>query len=380
MSLENVSLAKKLKSVKTKKKRSKPVWRGPEKDGITQSLLSRFLVCRERFRLLVVEGLCPAPHFNHRMEYGSMWHLCEETIANRDPNVCNNPDFLWQSLLQKHCKELCKTYPTEQQQIEKWYRVCVEQFQVYADLPKKFFGSIKKRTTLLTEQVFCVPYTLPSGRVVLLRGKWDRVFLESRELWLDEHKTKADINEEQVQRQHQFDLQTMFYLVALQLELAQEKRDGFPKAPLAGVNYNVVRRPLSGSKGSIRPHKGTKNKLAETNKEFYDRLAGIIAAEPEYYFMRWRVYISQADIERFKKEFLNPILEQLCDWWDWITIGSNPNSVCRLGAENESLHWRTPFGFYNVLAESGSTELDEYLANGSEAGLVRTNKLFKELE
>ena len=28
-----------------------PAWKGPEVDGITQSLLSKFLVCRERFRI-----------------------------------------------------------------------------------------------------------------------------------------------------------------------------------------------------------------------------------------------------------------------------------------------------------------------------------------
>ncbi len=35
-----------------------PVWKGPEVDGVTQSLLSRYLTCKERFRLLVIEGFC----------------------------------------------------------------------------------------------------------------------------------------------------------------------------------------------------------------------------------------------------------------------------------------------------------------------------------
>ena len=57
------------------------IWDGPEEDGITQSLLSRFLVCRERFRILVVDGLKPVDQFSSRIEYGQMWHLCEENLA-----------------------------------------------------------------------------------------------------------------------------------------------------------------------------------------------------------------------------------------------------------------------------------------------------------
>ena len=53
-----------------------PLWEGPAgtgpNGGITFSLLSRFLVCRERFRVHAVLGLRPADDFNHRLEFGSM--------------------------------------------------------------------------------------------------------------------------------------------------------------------------------------------------------------------------------------------------------------------------------------------------------------------
>ena len=109
--------------------------------------------------------------------------------------------------------------------------------------------------------------------------------------------------------------------------------------------------------------------------------------------MRWKVEVTTADLERFKQEFLTPILEQLCDWWEWISgpFGSVDHwgtSNVRIGPDNvegsttvyPGIHWRTPFGFYNILAEGGSSELDEYLATGSEAGLERTETLFPELE
>ena len=65
-----MSIADKLKGVKLpqSKKRNTPLWKGPTEDGITQSLLSRFLVCRERFRLKVIEGLAPEDRFSHYRE------------------------------------------------------------------------------------------------------------------------------------------------------------------------------------------------------------------------------------------------------------------------------------------------------------------------
>jgi hypothetical protein len=84
----------------------KPVWDGPESDsangGITQSMISRFLCCRERFRLRVVEGIAEVDTFNHRIEYGQMWHICEERFAEKDS---------WDYALHEYCKSLCRRYP-----------------------------------------------------------------------------------------------------------------------------------------------------------------------------------------------------------------------------------------------------------------------------
>jgi hypothetical protein len=372
---------------RVRSRRMKLLWRGPEKDGITQSLLSRFLGCRERFRLLVVEGLRPTPTFDHRIEYGRMWHVCEAT-----------PDD-WANPLQTYCEELVDRYQTQQEQIQHWYNVCKVQFSAYVDYWQK--RDREKRTTLLSEQVFNVPYELPSGRVVRLRGKWDGVEQIGKSgIWLLEHKTKGAIREEQLQRQLKFDLQTMFYLVALRERLylvalrerleteTAESRKNYE--PIQGVRYNVVRRPLSGGKHSIRKHQPTKkNPAGESDAEFYARLAGLIQEEPEHYFMRWKVEVSAEDAERFKWEFLNPILEQLCDWWEWMMeceahedvgpfdVGGRTNNA---NGEDYGIHHRTPYGFYNVLAEGGASELDEYLDTGSEVGLERVGRLFEELE
>jgi hypothetical protein len=322
---------------------------------------------------LVVEGLRPADEFNHRIEYGSMWHKAEESWCDIG---CGN----WQEPVRNYASSLCKKYKGQQEQVQHWFRVLQAQFPVYRDYWAKH-NTIKNRKSLLQEETFCVPYELPSGRVVKLRGRWDSVDLlgkgKKAGIYLWENKTKGDIKEELLRRQLEsgFDLQTMLYLVALR-QYADENRGQY--APTRGIIYNVVRRPLSGGKHSIRQHKPTKkNPSGESSGEYYKRLGGLIAEEPEHYFMRWKVEVSPQDVERFRREFLDPILEQLCDWWHWVTIG---NPWGNAGAYMYGTHYRTPFGFYNALAEGGSSELDEYLRTGSEMGLERTTRLFPELD
>lgn len=350
------SLSSKIKGVKFKRP---PLWKGPYEDGITQSLLSRFLVCRERFRLLVMEGLKPTDGFEHKLEYGNFWHICEEYHANgRD----------WKNPLFVYCQTLCRKFPTQQEQIDHWYNVCKKQFPIYVEYWKKHQPKGEKVTPLYQEKVFAYPYLLRgTKRTVKLLGKFDSIDLvengKKKVVWLQENKSKGDIDEYVLQRRLSFDLQTMIYRIAMdQFDLP---------AQIAGVRYNVIRRPLSGGKGTIRRHQPSKsNPEGESKESFYNRLEQYILEEPNYYFMRWNVDISHRDIEVFETSFLQPCLESLCDWWEWIAGGC-------VGVNRWS--WRLPYGVYNPLIEGGSSELDEYLASGSTLGLQRCETLFPEL-
>lgn len=355
------------------RRRATPLWKGPEADGITFSMLSRFLVCRERFRLHVMEGLRPTHQFNHRIEYGQMWHLCEEFHAQGQE---------YEGALKTYANTLCREYPTAQDQVMKWLRICLIQFPMYLRYWEDHPDMGLDHQPLLSEFVFSIPYHLPSGRTVLLRGKWDSVDLAGqgvqRGIWLQENKTKGDIDPLQIQRQLSFDLQTMMYLAALyEVHDDSEMPEGFDY-PVRGVRYNVVRRPLSGGKGSIVQKKGSKNVPPETDDEYYARLGAYIEAEPETYFMRWNVNITKEDVQRFRHRCLTPLLEQIVTWYDWVagdkSYGRSPFS------DLNSLHWQHPFGVFNVLDEGGSSDLDEYLATGNEVGLERTERLFTELE
>lgn len=349
--------------------RAATLWEGPEEDGITFSLLSRFLTCRERFRLLVVEGLRPVDTFNHRIEFGNMWHACEEAkAAGRG----------WAPDLTTYARQLCERYRSSQEQVEHWYEVVRVTFPQYVAYWEKH-DEETTRTPLVQEQVFDVPYRLPGGNIIRLRGKFDAVDLvgagKKAGVYLMENKTKGEINELQIRRQLSFDLQTMMYLVALERERTDSDSKWGAEVPVRGVRYNVIRRPLSGGKGSIIRHKATKNKPEETKASYYSRLRDIIAEAPETYFMRWRVEVTAEDVQRFRRECLDPLLSQLCDWWDWVSKFARGDVFSKAS----SLHWRHPYGVRNILDEGGSSDLDEYLASGSEAGLTRVDELFGEL-
>lgn len=367
---------------RTGTRRASPLWRGPtdpsDLGGVTQSMLARFLCCRERFRLYALEGLQTATTWNHRLGYGEMWHLYEEY---GDLKTTAIPEQVSQ-----YVREMVREYPTQVDTILHWYSVLKAQISVYRHYKMRKARALKRLLkTLLSETTFRIPYLLSSGRIVYLRGKWDRVDLvqdgNGLHLCLVDHKTKGDIDEELLQRNLAFDLQLQFYVVALQEFIANLDRESTNSKdwsyPLSSLLYNVIRRPLSGGKGSIRKHQPSKsNPQGESNEQFYGRLAEVIAKDPDYYFMQWEVPIDARYIEEFRRQCLDPVLESMVRWWEGMERsyreGTSPFSVAE--------HWRHPFGIYNPMDEGGASDIDEYLRTGSEVGLHRVDSLFPELK
>ena len=387
-----MSIASRLKAAS----RPNVLWKGPEDDsplgGITQSMMSDFLSCKERFRVKYVEGLQPISKFNRAIEFGNMWHECEEALASQGVERelvrvtgLHKAARSWESALRTYSEKLSTRYPFDRGEILKWTHVIQVQFPEYI----RYWSAhpdVLKREPILQEKLFKVRYDLPSGRTVILRGKWDSVDLIGDGIWLKENKTKTKFDLPQIQRQLSFDLQTATYLTALYQdtgidELEEVKmRVGKGKTPAAraqwaikGTSYNVVRRECP-----IKQHEGRQLKSGwkegESVSGWMERLrSGYFAAKPDEWFARFSSKVSHADILLFQRTFLNPFLENMCWWYDEVTGG-------RSDYPPPPTHWRTPFGIYSALTESGFTEMDEYLANGSTVGLRRIETLFPELE
>lgn len=362
----------------------KPVWAGPEsEEGVTQSLLSRYIPTPERFRIRVIDGLKEREGFRVPIEYGQMWHLCEEAFAaNQD----------WEEVVDHYVDKLCRKYIYQQKEVIKWGTICKVEFPIYVEY-WEHHEDVTSRTPLLQEESFFVPYTLPSGRVVNLRGKWDSVDIigsvRKGYVYLQENKSKSDTDKQKIDRQLWYDLQTMLYLVALKVYL--EDPDNFPtkhkSLKLKGVRYNVIKRPLSGGKGTIRPHQAKKNKPAETMEEFYSRLGDVIRENEEMFFGRWKVDVSDEDLDKFETHTLIPVLENLCDdyeWWSYCkSKGCDPfdgETRRKKFKYHCPRHYRLPYGIYSAVKQGGFDEVDDYLNTGSMSGLEKVTNLFPELE
>ena len=150
--------------------RAAPLWKGPAGDGplggITFSMLSRYLVCKERFRVYAVEGLRTMERFEPVMEFGSMWHAAEEALARTGKTgVGATPLDNWNQSLADYCNGLLQKYPLDQDKIAHWYSFAEAMFPIYVEHWRRH-PDVVNRTPVMQEGVFDQKYMLPSGRSV----------------------------------------------------------------------------------------------------------------------------------------------------------------------------------------------------------------------
>jgi len=363
-----------------KRDHKEPLWRGPRIDGISFSLLHDFLVCRERFRLKVIEGKVEPLGFNHAIEYGSMFHECEEARFKGEN---------WKVALKKYVTKLMSKYQSDSnlKAIEKWTAILKGQYPEYV---KHYEGSNHVKKYLLQEQTFSIPYTLPSGRYVVLRGMIDGIVrTQDGQIAIQENKTKGKIDRDAVGATIFFNLQAMLYYVASReiitqncLYRSQDKRynsdhknpwQAWPTKKTSAILYNVIRRPLS-------DHFAIRQRKTENTKQFYSRVTADIQENPDHYFMRWLIPIHNFQLEAFKRKIFHPILESLCDWWEHIEI--DPFNPWRqdTGHPVSPLHYQMPWGVYNSLSGGFRGDYYDYYTTGSDRSLTTISTLFPELE
>ena len=102
--------------------------------------------------------------------------------------------------LKDYAKIECKKYPLDQEQIEKYYQICIRQFEVYLDYYKD-----EPFPEEAQEMKLRVKYPLPSGDFVILTGYIDGVEKTKNSLKVWENKTKGVINVEAISNRLLFD-------------------------------------------------------------------------------------------------------------------------------------------------------------------------------
>jgi len=323
-----------------------------DRDGVTYSMLSRFVVDPERFRLHAVEGW-EETGLNIPIQFGSCFHDCLENHAAGYPTSTENVIRHYQST-----RTSSSAGPDDREALAKCCGMVSVIFPIYIDY---WQAHDVRREVLHQEATFEFKHPLVGvgiePRNLTIRGRWDSVYQEDGELWLQENKTKGQVDEEYIMSTLHQNLQTMMYCLAL--------RAYYKRCP-DGVLYNVVRRP------QLRPRK------TETLKAFVDRVHDDVLDRPEWYFMRYTVQLIDTDLEKWVQHQFNPILYRLCMWWDsirhdpfdpWVTKDGRPNLQ----------HFQRPFGVYDALGVGGRGEYYELLTKGSYFGLTQRADLFPEL-
>jgi len=331
-----------------------PVWTLDQ--GITNSLLSRFIFCKERFRLYAIEGIRESKPFDKKIEYGSLFH--EALEAHYDEEGKDPKDAVL-----AYKKKLFSNHPTEKEDVAFWARVCLAQFKLYVN---NWRLEDSRREWLMLEETFEIPYSLQVGKkteTILLRGKFDGVFRDKKTnaIYLQENKTKGFIDEMMIKQGISRDLQTMIYLTALHTLFKRRQRK-----PPTGVQYNVVRRPLS-EQYAIR------RKKSETEKEFIVRIGEVIKAKPGNYFIRNQIPIKPAQLSRFKKRTLNPYLRELVRWWR--SIEKDP-----FDPWDSPYHGERPCNLFDSFNVGMRGDYFDLITAGSKRGLEKISTVFPELE
>jgi len=308
------------------------------RQGITQSLLSKWLSCRESARLYLT-GLTTLQRKSAMMA-GSLYHDALERLYRRAQAAYPDPmpgAANFQLTVTDLLDSMDDTPPQNAESIQETEQTFA---MMEAVLPgylehwlEDFTGGVEWTKV---EEVFRVP--APGVDGVFLTGKIDGAFTRGpKSLWLFETKTKAQIQGATMDDALPLDMQVQFYLYALSKITGRKPR---------GVLYNVIRRPQ------------LRQKKSESSAEFRGRVHEDVKARPDHYFKRWEVPVSVDEMRHFERS-LSDMVREFVAWCDGsVATYRNGNSCLR--------PW--PCSYLPVCS------------TGSEAGYFIRDHIFSELE
>lgn len=319
---------------------SKPVFYDPKRDGISQSVLGKWLCCRQLSRWDLT-GWSPKG-VSLAMTNGTIGHAVLQYVyegqrkkeigavpsSQRLKNIIKLVEKIW-------LKENPRANKDMLQDLEFALLNAEVVLPIYFDYWK---DDHKKILWEKLEGEFKIPYQTKDGRSTFIRGKMDGVFKRNG-LWLFETKFKSMINDEDILDTLSIDLQVCLYIWALE--------KGYKLCP-SGVLYNVVRRP------------GLKIGASESLPAFGQRIAKDISKRPEFYFFRFEVATEKSDIAKWLLEF-EPMVVDFLNWWEG-KVGHYKN---------------TP---NSCITKYGRCRFLNACVNGDMHSLQKREKVFSELE
>jgi len=266
----------------------KPVVKGYSiQDGITQSILSNFMACRQRCLYSLNRWYAPG---RSSTQFGSAFHEMLDKIHTRIQQGGDiPPEKLLKTWLSKYRAEQVKEIKDQKslEALNKNIWVVSAVLPVYVEF---YEGTLLKWKWLEVEKTFDVKY-----KGYRLRGKRDGLYemgKQKKTLWLMEHKTRSRIDEEKLLLSLSYNFQNLFYILAAE----KEKRK-----KISGCLYNVIRNP---------GHRQGKN---ESLRDLAKRIEAEVRKDPEHFFMRYEVSYTEKEKRQFEQE-LGEILKEYKAW------------------------------------------------------------------
>lgn len=267
-------------------------------DGVTQSMLSDFLACRQRAAFQRAGWEPKRRKTSYR--FGSLVHdVLEHAYGLIRAGAKPSPAFA--VALQNRITALTNAnlrnagLTDSQEEITQEGAIAQALLETYF----RYWEEDWKREWVAVEGKFDKQFAPGPGVPYRLRGRRDAVFVGRPAkgpragqpgLWLLETKTKSQIEGETLEQTLAFDFQSLFYLLTLEAQAPA-------KYPIRGCLYNILRKP------GLRPLKAGKNrKKAETAGEFLARIREDIESRPEHYFKRYELIFPPETRAEFSKQ------------------------------------------------------------------------------
>jgi hypothetical protein len=326
--------------------------------GITQSMLQKFICDRDRFHKSTVLRYRETTR-KEAMNYGSIFHKLIEAAAklphfSQDQLIAKTVDFFRNQSKDDIGEILCQTAVVQYMHYRRW---AAERPSIKYIDAEPVFKEMYELPPLAYNPCNGISISIPPGIVFPLRGRIDGVIDVAGSMWIEENKTKGNVNKQQLAQTICSNIQVMFYAVCSQLKYGR---------PCYGVVYNVIRKPA------------LRRGIKESRFDYIQRIDMDIESRPDEYFTRLTVEFTPEQILRWVREELNPLLYHVYLWWK--SIEQNPiNPWVDLDGNVNPFHGRKSFGIYDAMTLSKG-DFYELIVNNRMTNIELSENLFPELE
>ncbi len=284
-----------------------PIW-NLWHDGVTQSLIQKWLQCPKQCELEYYWGWTPTKQ-NEGITFGNIIHYVLEQAYWKKTNNPSNKIESWLFYYKEKQDEKIQLSSDDYGIREVIYAKASALLRAYFF----YFAKDFEYKWWFIEEKFKV--NGPSGTGIKLNGMIDGIFSKTASidnLYLMDHKFLSVINVDTLDLLLPSDFQINFYLYCARKILAS----WYPKSKIKGFYYNVVRRP------------GLKFTKKDGNLKVYEeRVFQDILERPHHYFCSERhqennerdpffIPVADEEIDQFEEKQLRPILNDITWWWE----------------------------------------------------------------